>query len=338
MKIFSVVILVFLFLAVDAQALELIAHRGIYQNYGREDLDARTCTADRILRPVHSYLENTILSIRKAFELGADMVELDIHPTSEDQAEQNRLVVIHDWELTCRTNASCETGCRCNEKQECNTDRQPWSYLRILDIGYKYTADHGNTFPFRGKGVGLIPTFVEAVSLLAQYPERKLLVNVKDTYERTQLLLLKELSAFPVEIRSRVYVEFQRSFAEQFRKLSIPEAIWQATGSKKCFQALIAVGNPDLFPEPCRKLKFFVPYHQNMGGFDPKWKDKELVDLLPGWPDQFLRNAQKFGSEIYLSQVNNEGDLQFARSHQFSGFMTDRIERMGPLLKNGNSL
>ena len=32
------------------------------------------------------------------------------------------------------------------------------SYLRTLDIGYGHTADGGKTFPFRGKGVGLMPS------------------------------------------------------------------------------------------------------------------------------------------------------------------------------------
>jgi glycerophosphoryl diester phosphodiesterase len=48
--------------------------------------------------------------------------------------------------------------------------------LKILDVGYGYTADGGKTFPFRGKGVGLMPSLAE---VLQTFPGRRLLINVK---------------------------------------------------------------------------------------------------------------------------------------------------------------
>jgi len=44
-------------------------------------------------------LENTLDSMAAAFELGADVVELDIHPTTDGQ-----FAVFHDWTIDCRTN------------------------------------------------------------------------------------------------------------------------------------------------------------------------------------------------------------------------------------------
>lgn len=58
----------------------LLAHRGMAQTFLIEGIASDTCTAERIYEPVHPYLENTIPSMEAAFEAGADIVELDIHP------------------------------------------------------------------------------------------------------------------------------------------------------------------------------------------------------------------------------------------------------------------
>src|SRR3982074_2253667 len=59
----------------------LLAHRGLAQTYGSAGLTATTCTAARIRPREHPYLENTLASMNAAFAAGADIVELDIHPT-----------------------------------------------------------------------------------------------------------------------------------------------------------------------------------------------------------------------------------------------------------------
>lgn len=99
----------------------LISHRGVHQTFSREGLENDTCTAKRIYPPTHNFIENTIPSIRKAFEYGADIVEIDIHPTTD-----NQLIVFHDWTLDCRTEGKGIT----HEKSTKN--------LVKLDIGYGY--------------------------------------------------------------------------------------------------------------------------------------------------------------------------------------------------------
>lgn len=76
----------------------LLAHRGLALNFDRTDLQNDTCTAERMLPTDHDYLENTIPSMKAAFELGADVVEIDVHPTTDGQ-----FAVFHDWTLDCRT-------------------------------------------------------------------------------------------------------------------------------------------------------------------------------------------------------------------------------------------
>jgi hypothetical protein len=69
----------------EGDGLRLIAHRGVHQTYHREELENDTCTAKRVDPPRHDYLENTIASMEAAFAAGADIVELDVHPTTDGQ-------------------------------------------------------------------------------------------------------------------------------------------------------------------------------------------------------------------------------------------------------------
>ena len=147
----------------------LLAHRGLAQTYGTEGLTATTCTAARIFPPEHDFIENTLPSMRAAFAAGADIVELDIHPTTDGQ-----FAVFHDWTLDCRTDGRGVT------REHSLAD------LKKLDVGHGYTADGGKTWPFRGKGVGLMPSLDE---VLAAFPDKRFLIHIKsnDPAEGRQL-------------------------------------------------------------------------------------------------------------------------------------------------------
>src|SRR6478735_11280754 len=99
-----------------------------------------------------------------AFAAGADIVELDVHPTTDGQ-----FAVLHDWTVDCRTEGTGETR------------SHDMASLKLLDIGYGYTADNGATYPFRGKGVGMMPEFKE---VLAAFPDHQFLVNYKSNEAR----------------------------------------------------------------------------------------------------------------------------------------------------------
>lgn len=104
----------------------LLAHRGMAQMFSMDGIKDDTCTAERIDPPEHDDLVNTLSSIEAAFQLGADVVEFDVHPTKDDQ-----FAVFHDWTLDCRTDAQ-------------GTTREfTMAELKQVDIGYGYTADQG---------------------------------------------------------------------------------------------------------------------------------------------------------------------------------------------------
>lgn len=103
--------------------------------------------------------ENTLAAFRQAVEVwGADMVELDVHATSD-----GRCVVIHDATLERTTNGTGRIA------------DLPFDAIRDLDAGYHFTTDGGRTYPFRGRGLS-IPTIEEVLEAL---PDTPLIVEVK---------------------------------------------------------------------------------------------------------------------------------------------------------------
>ena len=90
--------------------------------------------------------ENTLPSFRHAVEVGADAVEFDLHCT-----RCGRLVVIHDDALERTTDGAGPVESHTLEE------------LREFDAGFRFTPDHGQTFPFRGQGVR-IPTLEEVLA------------------------------------------------------------------------------------------------------------------------------------------------------------------------------
>jgi glycerophosphoryl diester phosphodiesterase len=326
-------VLLCLLFPVPAIAFELIAHRGVHQEYSRENLTDETCTASRVTKGNHAYLENTIDSMKKAFELGATMVELDIHPTNESDPAKDTLVVIHDWTLDCRTEATCASGCKC-ENGHCTTHLQSLAFMKSLDAGYGYTFDEGKTYPFRGKYKGKIPTLEEALDLLKRFPGKKLLINWKDRFPKTVDIFLKILSRYPPEIRSRVYFEYYGLEKRRFTDLGIPEAIYQRGGSvTPCMKKYLLWGWAGSFPKECSDTQFFVPLNQSLGFFVKILSPLEVTDILWGWPKSFLEKAHQHGTKIYASQVDSEEDLLKVIDLPIDGIMTNRIEIIAPLMR-----
>ena len=136
----------------------IIAHRGVHQprkwnvNSGKYD-----CTAGLIEKTSHSYMENTFDSMEKAFELGADGVELDYRITKDKQ-----LIIFHDYDLTCRTNAA-QMGCH-KKNGLCLVKDHDSKFIRNLHLAWNYTFDNGKTFPFREKEYGPILFFNELLA------------------------------------------------------------------------------------------------------------------------------------------------------------------------------
>ena len=286
-----------------------LAHRGIHQEFHREGLDGTTCTAERIHPPTHEFLENTVASIQAAFSYGANVVEIDIHPTKDGE-----FVVFHDWGLDCRTNG---TGV---------TREQTLAYLKSLDIGHGYTADGGMTFPFRGRFVGAMPTWGEVI---AAFPKQRFLVNIKSNDE-------SEGRAAVAYARKHGLSADYLSFYGGDRPMEAIRKEWPGMRTlsrqrlKSCLLRYLAGGWTGYVPDACHDSIVFVPVN--------------YAGLAWGWPERFLERMAAVNAEVFVIGPYGAGsryttgidtlELLGQLPTDFAGgVMTDRIEIVGKALR-----
>jgi glycerophosphoryl diester phosphodiesterase len=291
----------------DDPQVALIAHRGVHQTFPHDGLQNDTCTAERIYLPEHGYIENTLQSMQAAFAAGADIVELDVHPTTDGQ-----FAVLHDWTIDCRTEGTGETR------------SHDMAYLKTLDVGYGYTADDGTTYPLRGSGVGQMPELKEVLSAM---PDRQFLVNFKSREQREGDMLAALLTDYP-QWRSAVWGAYGGD-EPTYRAAELIDglAVWSRRGLVDCLLQYGALGWTGYMPDACRNTKVMVPLN--------------VAPFVWGWPNLFLERIRDAGSEVILLGPYGAGDAgtagidtleQLAQvPDSFDGYLwTNRIEIIGP--------
>jgi glycerophosphoryl diester phosphodiesterase len=279
---------------------EIIAHRGVHQNFPSDNLTDETCTAARMYPLTHRFIENTIPAIREAFKDGATMVELDIHPTSD-----GHMVVFHDWGLDCRTNGRGVTH------------DHTLAELKKLDVGYGYTPDGGKTYPLRGSGVGLMPTLEE---VLATFPDKKLIIHQKDTSIRTAEILAAIVNKLPEEQQKRLYwygaprpyAKVQQIAPAITKQFPFPGEMRQCAKSE-----LLRLGFGEL-PQACHLSSMGLP--------------AQYLWMVPGWPNAFLHKSAAAHVAFYVTEVDTVEEAGRLAQLPVNGIVTNRIEVIGPAI------
>ena len=285
----------------------LLAHRGLHQTFATDGLKGDTCTAERIHPPEHGFLENTLASMEAAFRLGADIVELDIHPTTD-----GHFAVFHDWTLDCRTDAKGVTR------------ERTLAELKALDIGHGYTADGGKTFPFRGKGVGLMPSLAE---VLARFPGKRFLINIKSDDPLEGTLLARALMGLPPRQRSLLMIYGGSRPIATFRAALPNVPVMSRSSLKDCLLRYLAVGWAGILPAACEHTLLLVPVSH--------------AHWLWGWPDRFLGRMRGAGTEVFVlgawsgetftSGLDDADAFRRLPPGYSGGIWTNRIDRIAPM-------
>jgi glycerophosphoryl diester phosphodiesterase len=286
----------------------LLAHRGVAQTFPPEGIENDTCTAARIRTPEHEFLENTIPSMQAAFAAGADVVEFDVHPTTDGQ-----FAVFHDWTVDCRTNGKGVT----REKS--------LAELKSLDIGYGYTADGGVTFPFRGKGIGLMPSLDE---VLAAFPDKRFLINVKSRDAEEGRKLAARLKALPEDQRARLAVYGGNEPVEALRAALPDMRAMSRKSFQSCALTYLGVGWTGFVPASCHNTVLLVPINY-------AW-------LAWGWPNRLLARMHEVGSEVYATGphagrafttgIDTALEVGQLPEGYNGGIWTNRIQAIAPLV------
>ncbi|WP_284377693.1 glycerophosphodiester phosphodiesterase family protein [Amylibacter marinus] len=254
-----------LFMSPTDQDPKILSHRGIHQTFAGKELNLDTCTAQPIAPPAHSYIENTLPSMQAAFELGAEVVELDVHLTPDKV-----FAVFHDWTIDCRTNG---TG---------QTNKITYDDLRTLDLGHGYSTD-GSHFPLRGSGVGMMPNLAE---VLARFPTEKFLINYKSNKRSEGKELVRRLRDVPA-YKDQIFGVYGGDEPTNYViNAGLGIKGFTRKSVKRCVVQYTLIGWSGFVPRACRNQIVMIP--------------SDIAPYLWGWPLRFQARMSANQTDIVL--------------------------------------
>ena len=191
----------------------------------------------RVYRP-----EATLLAFEHALASGADVLEFDLHASSDGV-----IVVIHDDTVDRTTDG---TG---------DVSAMTFDELRLLDACYDFSPDGGQTHPYRGMGVQL-PTPQE---IFDAFPDRYYLMEIKQSEPSIVPTLLDVIDDYGL-VERVVIASFAQVTIDEVRASNLP--IMTAMTAPEMVEFVTMGSDPNYAP-PC----LFV---------QPPWEgvDQALVD------------------------------------------------------------
>jgi glycerophosphoryl diester phosphodiesterase len=289
--------------------LIVVANRGIAVPFDHKGLKKDDCTATRIRPPGDNpYIENTLPSLYRAVKMGADAVAVQVHPTRDGQ-----MVVFHDWTVDCRTDGHGAVR------------DLTLADLKRLDVGYGYTADGGRTYPFRGKGVGAMPTVEE---VLRELPRSRIVFVFKSRDPRDADALVAAFRRAGVAIDDKYGFTGDRAVTARMRRLAPAAWVYDPRAGQACLVAYLKTGWTGIVPAACRNTTVTVPLNY-------RW-------ALWGWPYRFLDRMAKANTRVVIwGSYGNGGVAALDRPEQydqvpadFHGWLwVDDFYNMGPALR-----
>jgi len=237
--------------------------------------------------------ENTMIGFRKAVELGADILELDVQSTRDGV-----LVVIHDNIVDRISNGS-------GNVQDFSLDE-----LKKLDAGYNWTEDAGKSFPYRGQG-HTIPTLRE---LFETYPDQRFNIDIK----QVKPLVIEPFGGMIREFglsRQVLVAAFHVNVIRQFRN-AFPEILTAADDwESRWFFGLNKIRLSGL--TRLHSQAFQLPVYE--GG----------IHIIT---ERFVKAAHRAGMQVHVWTIDDVESMQHLISLGVDGIFTNFPDRMLHLL------
>lgn len=237
--------------------------------------------------------ENTLPAFIYSSSLGADVLELDIHRTSDGE-----LVVIHDRTVDRTTDGRGKVS------------EMTLAELKELDAAAQFTADGGKTFPFRGRGF-TIPTLRE---IFDAFPDS--IFNVEPKRQGSEMAeplcaLIREKN-----MTNKVIVgSFTQSIIDDTRE-ACPEIATSATPTEAISFFLRELGGIERsYSPPMQALQ--IP--KTFVGMDVVTKD-------------FVDAAHERNLKVHVWTINSKDEMQRLIDLGVDGIMTDYPNELLKLL------
>lgn len=239
------------------------------------------------------YPENTLGAFEYSAKMGADVLELDVHATSD-----GALVVMHDGSVDRTTNGKGRVS------------EMTLAEVKKLDAGYLFTNDNGATYPFRGQGI-TIPTLREIFDAL---PAMTFNIEPKQSEPSITAPLCEMIRAH--KMTEKVIVgSFRQQAIDEFRQVC-PEIATSATPAEVTeFLTLSKTGLSESYNPPMQALQ--VP---------------EKLNRLSVVTEDFVRNAHRKNLKVHVWTINETADMERLINLGVDGIMTDYPDRLLKLL------
>ncbi len=236
---------------------------------------------------------NTMLAYRHALELGADVLEMDMHATADGV-----LVLSHD-----------ETVDRLTDGAGLIKEMS-WAELQELDAGYLWSDDDGQTFPYRRQGI-TIPSLEE---VFAAFPGVPMNIEIKQQEPSIVEPFCELIRAYGREEQLLV-ASFHPAVMEEFRQACPGVATSGTEKEIRPFYVLNRLGISSVYTPPAEAFQAM----EYSGG---------LHVVTAG----FVRGAHRRNVEVHVWTVNETADMKRLLALGVDGLITDRPDRLLALL------
>jgi glycerophosphoryl diester phosphodiesterase len=231
--------------------------------------------------------ENTMAALEAAAGLGVDVLESDVRLTEDDE-----IVLFHDESLL-RT-----TG------QEGTVRLHKLDELLRFDLGYMFSTDDGQTYPFRGKGCRIV-TLRE---VFERFPNMVFNLDIKDI-EQTAPMRLAHLISDMNRKQSVIVASFHNSQLERFREFAPDVPTCAHPGEVKRFVFNTKFGFPRIRTSEIVYRAFQVPI-----------KSGPLTVVT----EKFIKRAHERNIAVHVWTVNDEITMNLLLDLGVDGIFTDQ--------------
>jgi glycerophosphoryl diester phosphodiesterase len=237
--------------------------------------------------------ENTLITYKRAVELGVDVIELDVHRTKD-----KKLVVLHDATVNRTTDGKGPV------------QALTLAQLKKLDAGFHWSPDNGRTFPFRGKKL-TVPTLPEVFTAFRQM---RINIEIKKSQKEWVPALCRQIQQFNMTGKVMV-ASFDSDILDEFREQC--PAVATSTGAAEAF---LFYGLQKIHWEA-----IYTPKAQAL-------QVPENFNRIKVVTQRFLDAAHSRNMRVHVWTVNNADDMQRLLGLKVDGIMTDDPQKLMRLI------
>ena len=247
--------------------------------------------------------EETLTAFQKSANLGVDVLEFDVHMTSD-----NVPVVIHDATVDRTTNG------------EGNVNEMTLNEIKQLDAGYHFQNRNGE-YSYRGENVE-IPTVEE---VFQELPDQQFLIELKDTndpdlYEPMIQEMWDLIQEYNMEDQV-IIASFDHNINERFQEVSNN-------------QVAIGAGEQEVTPYVALNiLRLNSLANVNADALQLP-KEQFGIDLVDS---NLLEKSEERNIDVYYWTINNPETMRELIDKEVDGIMTDNPDILVDLLEENQT-